>query len=68
MDTAARGLEYLARLTQQCALPQRLSELGVPREVIPSMAKVAMQVTRLLKNNPRPMTEAAAIQIYEAIY
>jgi alcohol dehydrogenase len=68
MDTAARGLEYLARLTQQCALPQRLSELGVPREVIPSMAKAAMQVTRLLKNNPRPMTEAAAIQIYEAIY
>ena len=68
LDTAARGLDCLTRLTQQCGLPQRLSELGVPREAIPSMAKAAMQVTRLLKNNPGPMTEAAAIQIYEAIY
>jgi alcohol dehydrogenase len=68
LRTAACGLDLLTRLAQQCAVPQRLSELGVPREAIPSMAKAAMQVTRLLKNNPRPLTEAAAVQIYEAIY
>jgi alcohol dehydrogenase class IV len=32
------------------------------------MAKAAMQVTRLLKNNLRPLTEADAAQIYEAAY
>ena len=53
LSAAQRGVEHLARLTQLCGVPQRLSELGVPREAIPSMAKAAMQVTRLLKNNPR---------------
>ena len=68
LSLAQRGVEHLAHLTQECGVPQRLSELGVPREAIPSMAKAAMQVTRLLKNNPRPVTEQAAIDIYEAIY
>ncbi len=47
---------------------QRLSELGVPREAIPSMAKAALQVTRLLKNNLRAVTEDDAVRIYEAAY
>ena len=68
LSLAQRGVEHLAHLAQECGVPQRLSELGVPREAIPSMAKAAMQVTRLLKNNPRPVTEQAAVEIYEAIY
>jgi alcohol dehydrogenase len=68
LSLAQRGVEHLAQLAQACGVPQRLSELGVLREAIPSMAKAAMQVTRLLKNNPRPMTEQAAVEIYEAIY
>jgi len=67
LSLAQRGVDHLARLMQLCGVPQRLSELGVPREAIPSMAKAAMQVTRLLKNNPRPVTEHDAIQIYQAI-
>lgn len=67
LSLAQRGVEHLARLTQLCGVPQRLSDLGVPREAIPSLAKAAMQVTRLLKNNPRPVTEDDAIQIYQAI-
>ena len=68
LSLAQRGVEHLAHLAQACGVPQRLSELGVPREAIPSMAKAAMQVTRLLKNNPRSVTEQAAVEIYEAIY
>ena len=68
LSLAERGVEHVARLAQECGVPQQLSDLGVPREAIPSMAKAAMQVTRLLKNNLRPMTEQAAVEIYEAIY
>jgi alcohol dehydrogenase class IV len=67
-EIAARGVEILGRLSQDCRVPQRLSELGVPRDAIPSLAQAAMQVTRLLKNNPRPMNEHEAMQIYEASY
>src|SRR5215472_5019817 len=55
--TAERGLELLARLSRDCGIPQRLSDLGIPREAIPGMAKAAMNVTRLLKNNVRPVAE-----------
>jgi alcohol dehydrogenase class IV len=68
MAQAERGAEFLFRLSKECGAPQRLSELGVPRDAIPQMARGAMQVTRLLENNLRPITEADAIRIYEAAY
>ena len=43
---------------------ERLSELGVPASAVDSMARAAMTVTRLLKNNLRPLTEADAACIY----
>jgi alcohol dehydrogenase class IV len=68
LELAERGLQLLSQLSSACGVPQRLSELGVSREAIPTMAKAALKVTRLLKNNPRPVTEADAIGIYEAAY
>ena len=66
--TAERGVEFLAQLSRNCGVPQTLSEINIPREAIPSMAQAAMQVTRLLKNNLRPVTEADAVAIYEAAF
>jgi alcohol dehydrogenase len=66
--TAERGVETLARLSRDCGVPQTLSEIGIPRDAIPAMAKSAMQVQRLLKNNLREVTEADAVAIYEAAY
>lgn len=66
--TAEKGVEFLIELSQACGVPQHLAELGVPRTAIPSLAQSAMQVTRLLKNNPRPMEERDAVEIYEATY
>jgi len=67
-STAERGLGLLAQLSKSCGVPQTLAALNVPRDAIPAMAKSAMQVQRLLKNNPRAVTEADAVQIYEATY
>jgi alcohol dehydrogenase class IV len=66
--TAEQGIELLAKLSRDCGVPQKLSELNIPRDAIPAMAKAAMQVTRLLKNNVRPLTEQDAIAIYEATF
>ena len=68
LQTAELGLARLARLSRDCGVPQRLSDLNIPRAAIPAMAQAAMQVMRLLKNNLRPVTEADAVQIYEATF
>ena len=66
--TAQLGIEYLTRLVGQCPMARRIFDLNVPREALPRLAKSAMTVTRLLKNNPRPVTEADALEIYLAAY
>ncbi len=66
--TAERGVEFLAQLARNCGVPQTLSEIKIPRDAIPSMAQAAMHVTRLLKNNLRPVTEPDAVAIYEAAF
>lgn len=66
--TAERGFSRLVGLSRACGIPQKISQLGIPRSAIPEMAQAAMKVTRLLKNNLRPITEADAVHIYEAAY
>lgn len=66
--TAGHGVDFLSQLSRECGVPQKLSELNIPRDAIPAMAQSAMQVTRLLKNNLRPLTEADAARIYEAAF
>lgn len=68
LSTAEHGVEFLTKLSRDCGAPQRLSELNIPREAIMPMAQAAMQVTRLLKNNLRPLTENDAAEIYSAAY
>ena len=68
LGTAEHGVERLAELTRACGVPQRLSDFNIPLGAIPAMARVAMQITRLLKNNLRPVTESDAVKIYEATY
>src|SRR6185312_6428718 len=68
LTTAGHGVDFLSQLSRDCGVPQKLSELNIPREAIPGMARAAMQVTRLLKNNLRPLTEEDAARVYEAAY
>lgn len=58
--------DALAALSLRLGLPGRLREAGVPREALAMLAADAMRQTRLLVNNPRPLTEADALAIYEA--
>lgn len=67
-DTAHAGVEFIFNLLKACGLPSKLSELNIPRSAISRMAEGAMKVTRLLKNNPRPLTLEEAINIYQEAY
>ncbi|GGH31067.1 alcohol dehydrogenase [Alsobacter metallidurans] len=56
--------EALAGLAPACQLESRLRDVGIPQEALPTLAADAMKQTRLLVNNPRPLTEADALEIY----
>ncbi len=63
-EIAARGVEQLAALGRECGIPAGLAAVGVPADAVPRLAKAALKVTRLLKNNPREISLADAEQIY----
>jgi alcohol dehydrogenase class IV len=66
--TAKNGVEKIKEIIAQCGLPLRLRDAGVNEEAIPRMAKDAMKVQRLLKNNPREVTLEDAINIYKEAF
>lgn len=66
--TAEHGIARIVELMARCPIAQRISEMNVPPEALPRLAQAAMTVTRLLKNNPRLLTEADALAIYRAAW
>ena len=67
-ETAQRGVDFIYRLAEAVGIPKKLTDLGIPQTAVPGMAKAAMQVQRLLKNNPREVTEQDARDIYNSLY
>jgi alcohol dehydrogenase class IV len=67
-ETAQRGVDFIYRLAQAVGIPDKLTALGIPQSAVDGMAKAAMQVQRLLKNNPREVTEQDARDIYNSLY
>ena len=67
-ETAQRGVDFIYRLAKAVGIPQKLTDLGSPQSAVDGMAKAAMEVQRLLKNNPREVTEQDAREIYNSLY
>jgi len=66
--TARKGVEKIRELIAACNIPAKLNQVNIPREAIPQMAADALKIQRLLKNNPRTVTEQDAITIYNEAY
>ncbi|MBB4040650.1 alcohol dehydrogenase class IV [Microvirga flocculans] len=66
--TAMAFAGALASLCVKVGLPSRLRDVGIPHDAVPILAEDAMKQTRLLVNNPRPLTEKDARAIYEAAW
>jgi alcohol dehydrogenase class IV len=67
-ETAYAGVQKIKELIKACGIPASLKEVNVPASAIPQMAEDAMKIQRLLKNNPREITETDVIAIYNAAY
>lgn len=57
----------MERIADAVGIETQLSQVGVSHNDLPRLAEDAMQVTRLLVNNPREMTLDAAKACYEAV-
>ena len=68
IETAKKGIEKIKAIMIDCNFPLKLSDVGVTEESLLQMAKAAMKIQRLLKNNPRLITEEDAIEIYKAAF
>jgi alcohol dehydrogenase class IV len=71
MGSQARGAafaEELAGLSVRCGLQPRLRDVGIPESALELLAEDAMKQTRLLINNPRPLTRDDAFAIYRAAW
>ena len=67
-ERAAAFCERLAELSRDCGLQPNLRAMNIPEDILPKLASDAMNQTRLLVNNPRPVTEADALAIYRAAF
>jgi alcohol dehydrogenase class IV len=65
LEQAYHGAQAVKAIYGDLKIPQSLTELKIPKEAIPDMAKAAINVTRLMANNPREMTVEDIERIYE---
>jgi len=66
--SAEEGIDRIQTLAENCGIPRRLSEIGINASEIPTMADLAMKVTRLLVNNPRELTFSDAVEIFQKMF
>jgi alcohol dehydrogenase class IV len=66
--TAAQLPDKLQELAARCGVRMGMGNHGIPRDAFPRMADAALQITRLLKNNPRDVTRPDALAIYAAAF
>jgi alcohol dehydrogenase class IV len=55
---AEQAIVAVDRLKREIGIPARLRELGVKSEQLPTMAEKAFAIKRILRVNPRPVTQA----------
>jgi alcohol dehydrogenase class IV len=65
LDQAYQAAKAVKAIYRDLKIPQSLTELKIPKEAIPDMARAAINITRLMGNNPRAMTAQDAERIYE---
>lgn len=67
-DVAAHKLiAQISQWTQRLNIPQDLRAFGVGEEHLADMAVAASKVTRLMTNNPKPLTLAQIEQLYRCL-
>lgn len=64
VNVARSGVILVSDLIRRYGLPDNLTKVNIPREAAGKLAEQAIQVQRLLKNNPRNISRDDAEKIY----
>lgn len=64
-NAAQAAVDAVKRLCEDIGIPSRLSDIGVPRNDIPTLVEAALKVSRPVENNPRFLGVKEATMIYE---
>ena len=64
-EAAFQAIAAMENLATDLKIPASLKEVGVTASDIPTLAREASQIDRLLRNNPRKLTLEEIEQIYE---
>jgi alcohol dehydrogenase class IV len=67
-EAAAAFAKEMAVLAARRGLEARLRDVGIPADALDLIARYAMNQTRLLMNNPRPVDESDARTSYQAAW
>lgn len=67
-DRARAFIDEMIAIGRDCAVPASLTAVGIGQDDLKKLAEDAMKQTRLLVNNPRPLTFDDAYAIYSAAY
>lgn len=67
-EQAAATVDEVDRLFAAIAIPRTLAALGVKETQLPQIAEQSMGITRLIKNNPRPIDDASMMELVQAAY
>jgi alcohol dehydrogenase class IV len=65
---AQRAVAAVDRLRASIGVPARLRDLGVTQEMLPAFAEKAASIRRILRVNPREVTPADVLGIYQAAW
>lgn len=67
-QAAERSIAIVERLNQAIGIRPRLRDLGVTADMIPTLAAKTFAIKRILRVNPRPVTQADLQGILEAAF
>jgi len=67
-EAAKRAVNAVSELIEDVALPKRMRDIGVKEEDIRPMAEATMDITRLLRGNPRRVTADNLEEIFKRAY
>jgi alcohol dehydrogenase class IV len=65
LDQAHQAARAVRAICRDLKIPQSLTELKIPEEAIPIMARSAVTMARMIEGNPRNITVEDAIRIYK---
>jgi len=67
-DQALQTVKAVKELSLDVEIPESLKDVNIPEEALPKLASSAINVTRLLANNPRKLNEEKILEIYRKAY